>query len=86
MKNGCVEYYGGTKQWYKDGKLHRIDGPARELINGNKYWLQHGKLHRLDGPAVEYDCGLKYWFYRGVQMFCFSQEEFERILKLKAFW
>ena len=34
MKNGLeIDEY-GTKYWYKDGKLHRDDGPAIEYING----------------------------------------------------
>lgn len=51
----------GTKQWLKDGKLHREDGPAvitysdcyDDEIRGMQ-WYQNGKLHREDGPASLY--------------------------------
>ena len=55
----------GTKSWYLDGKLHRIDGPAIEDANGSKYWYLNGKLHRVDGPAVEYADGSKRWYLNG---------------------
>ncbi len=45
----------------------------------------HPVSHRLDGPAVEFVSGMKVWAYCGEQMKCSSQEEFERILKLKGF-
>ncbi len=28
----------GTKYWFKNGKLHREDGPACEYTDGSKYW------------------------------------------------
>lgn len=40
--------------WYKNGTLHRDDGPAIELKNGSKeYWVE-GNRHRENGPAVEH--------------------------------
>ena len=72
--------------YYLNNKLHRIDGPAKEYISGSKYWYQNGKCHRIDGPAVEYSNGEKYWFYEGEEINCKSQEEFERLIKLKLFW
>ena len=45
-----------------------------------------GKLHRVDGPACEWANGGKYWYYHGTKLDCSSQEEFEKLLKLKAFW
>ena len=38
--------------WYKEGMLHREDGPAYRHKN-NRYWFHKGNLHRLDGPAVD---------------------------------
>jgi len=74
----AVEYKNGDEQWYRDGKLHRedgpakvstdqyrVDGPAVEHINGSKYWYLNGKLHRTDGPAVEYSNGDKAWYLNG---------------------
>ena len=53
--------------------------------NGTKAWYNLGKRHREDGPAVEYADGNKDWFYHGVHVDCSSQEEFERLIKLKVF-
>lgn len=39
--------------WYKDGKPHREDGPAKIFVSGVKQWWWEGKLHRLDGPCIE---------------------------------
>ena len=39
-RTGCF-IDGGDKYWYKEGKLHREDGPAVEYDNGQKrYWLE----------------------------------------------
>jgi hypothetical protein len=32
----------GTKYWYQNDKLHRLDGPACEYANGDKYWYIKG--------------------------------------------
>jgi hypothetical protein len=48
-------------KWYKNGKLHREDGPAIEY-NGTKEWYKNGKLHREDGPAIEWTDGSESWY------------------------
>jgi len=53
---------------------------------GTKRWTLNGQYHREDGPAVEYANGFKYWYYHGKCIDCSSQEEFERLIKLKALW
>jgi len=58
----------GNKHWYKDGKLHREDGPAIEYSNGSKHWHQNGKRHREDGPAVEYVDGGRHWYLNDVYL------------------
>jgi len=62
---GIVEWENGTKYWYKDGLLHREDGPAVEWADGAKFWYKEGKLHRIDGPAIEYANGSKLWYEKG---------------------
>lgn len=52
----------GSKEWYRDGKLHREDGPAIERANGDKEWYRNGRLHREDGPAIERADGSKLWY------------------------
>jgi len=55
----------GKKFWYRDGELHRDDGPAREYPDGHKDWYRNGKLHRDNGPAREYPDGHKDWYRNG---------------------
>ena len=57
----------GNKRWRnKNGKLHRLDGPAVELSNGGKRWYLNGRLHREGGPAVEHSDGHKEWWLNGI--------------------
>ena len=60
-----VMIYDNRTEWYMNGKLHRIDGPAVEYTNGTKYWYMNGKCHRENGPALEYAHGSKSWWING---------------------
>ena len=62
-RNGkpAVEYYDGdvlrAMEYYKLGKLHNTEGPARKVLNsdGSTLLEEHyfgGSLNRSDGPAV----------------------------------
>jgi hypothetical protein len=82
----ALEWDNGGKLWYWHGQYHRQDGPACEYAYGTKIWCWHGKYHREDGPAYEDANGFKVWFWHGQQIHCQSNEEFLRIVKLKAFW
>jgi hypothetical protein len=53
---------------------------------GNIRWYYDDRLHREDGPALEYMNGLKFWYYHGKYIRCTSQRQFDRMIKLKAFW
>jgi hypothetical protein len=64
---GIVEWWDGAKKWYKEGKLHRLDGPAVEYSNGRKYWYKEGKRHREDGPAIEYSNGTREWWIYDIE-------------------
>jgi predicted lipoprotein with Yx(FWY)xxD motif len=55
----------GTRRWYRDGLLHREDGPALELPDGTRRWYRNGQLHREDGPAVERHDGTREWWVDG---------------------
>lgn len=44
-------------EWSMNGKLHRINGPAREWPNGDQEWYQNGLIHRSDGPALVSEVG-----------------------------
>ena len=64
-RNGMIEYANGDREWWRDGKRHREDGPAVELANGSRFWCRNGKLHREDGPAIEYPDGYRAWYRYG---------------------
>ena len=72
-------------EYYKDGKLHRENGPALEYADGVKIWYKEGELHREDGPALEWSNGDKHWYQNG-----FSHREdgpaVEYINGNKEFW
>ena len=85
MKNGKQIDIWGDEVWYKDGELHREDGPARIHSNGTKVWYKDGKLHREDGPAVIKKDGTKRWYLNGE--FFLKEKWWERISdewKIKA--
>jgi len=42
-RNGLLEDVHGNKTWWKNGLLHREDGPAVEWINGFKSWWINGE-------------------------------------------
>ena len=83
------DHYDGIKQWFLNGKTHREDGHAIEGVDGYKSWYINGKRHREDGPAIEYDNGpgeWKEWWVNGERLPCTTQVQFERLMRLKAFW
>ena len=61
----AIEWRGGRKTWYLNGKKHREDGPAVEDPYGYKEWWINGQHHREDGPAVEDTNGDKEWWING---------------------
>jgi hypothetical protein len=65
MQEYTVRVYNDRTEWYQNGQLHRINGPAIEWANGAKSWWQKDLLHRLDGPAIEWATGDKEWFQNG---------------------
>ena len=56
-----------STRWYKNGQLHREDGPAVEWVDGSKEWFIDGKHHRENGPAIEWDDGKREWYLNGVR-------------------
>jgi hypothetical protein len=70
-------------RWYDERDIVR-----KAVYPNNKgtfYYDGNARHHRLDGPAREWAAG-KEWYIHGERIFCSSQEEFERLMKLKAFW
>jgi len=75
------ESYPNQKRWYIDGKIRII-----EYDNGMKsYWLDR-KRHREDGPAFIDNKGNEEWYLNDERIYCETQEEFEKLMKLRAFW
>lgn len=70
----------GNIFWYKDGLLHREDGPAIEYKGGSKGWWIEGRLHREDGPAIEYQNGAKQWFLNDIE---YTEVDFKYWLEKK---
>ena len=48
MEDGMHVDTHGNKAWYKDGKLHRVDGHAQEWEDGEKRWYLNGKIYSFD--------------------------------------
>jgi hypothetical protein len=64
MKQGLKKDAVGNRRWYKDGELHREDGPAIDLIKGHLEWWLGGIQHREDGPAIVNN-NLEVWVFDG---------------------
>jgi hypothetical protein len=60
-------------------------GILSEWPDGTTIWSLNNKWHREDGPNVEWPNGEK-WCLNGQHIPCATQEEFERLMKLRAFW
>ena len=75
METYTVQVYGGTREWYQNDKLHRLDGPAIEFADGTRYWYKNNLLHRTDGPAIEFASGTREWFIEGKLL---TEEQFNQ--------
>jgi len=63
--NGPAVMSPTSKEWYKHGIKHNIDGYA-VFINDKNFtrmeWWKEGKLHRINKPAiVDTDGTIEYW-------------------------
>lgn len=61
----AVEYVNGTKEYYKKGIRHRLNGPAIIFYTGTEEWWKNGLRHRLNGPAIKYANGDEEWWENG---------------------
>jgi hypothetical protein len=68
MKQGKHVSLSGTERWYRDGRLHREDGPAVTYYDGTECWFINGLRHRADGPAIIYDDGSESWYLNGKEV------------------
>lgn len=59
----AVIHASGTKEYYREGKRHRIVGPAVIHANGDlEYWVD-GQLSKYGEPAIDYDHRKEYWVH-----------------------
>ncbi len=55
-------HHHGRREYWQNGKRHRVDGPALITEDGDEFWFLNGDAHRKNGPAIVYindDC--EYW-------------------------
>ena len=59
---------------------------------GDKRWRYNGLIHRLNGPAIILNHStfnsyvVKDWWFNDQYIKCSSQEEFDRLIKLRLLW
>jgi hypothetical protein len=91
----AIENTNGSQVWYLNGKRHRVGGPAYYTsgcsltkgtipATGYREYYVNGKRHREDGPACEWASGYVEYFLNGE--YIDTLQEYERMLRLKAFW
>ena len=64
----CIDGPCVWEDHYKNGVLHREDGPAVVKEDGSEYWYLDGCLHRLTGPAVFLANGDKLYYINGYKL------------------
>ena len=82
MKNGLIIDEEGTKRYYLNGILHRVDGPAIEWAGGVKSWCLNGERHRVDGPAIECANGDKWWYLNDKE---YTEDQYNNIMMIENF-
>ena len=82
-----IDMYGVIRYQDANHRLHRENGPAIIFPDGDSSWFFDGKLHRINGPAIDWKVeGRFVWALHGVRVDCTTQEEFEQLMRMKAFW
>jgi hypothetical protein len=82
-KNGMYTRPDGTREWFRDGRHHREDGPAIERPDGARFWCLHGEYHRTDGPACEWLNGARAWWLHG-EWFNSAEDHAVAVAKIHA--
>jgi len=49
----------GDIVWFKNGVIHRSDGPAMELKNGDKVWALNGKVVSEQEVIAQHEADLR---------------------------
>lgn len=64
----------------------------KQILDYSTHYYKNGRRHRIDGPAVIYHedhpfrPNAQEWHLDGEIINCSSQQEFIRLVNLKAFW
>lgn len=68
-------------------EINGIDTGSFSIISDDEknIYYKSGKLHREDGPAIEYKDGWKEYYLFGEKLNISSNDELQKIIKLKAF-
>lgn len=74
--NPVIDKY-GTKRWYSNNKLHRINGPAIKYKDGRSCWCVNDELHRINGSAIENLDGIEWFYFYGIH---YSNLEYQQIM------
>ena len=48
VKNGLYATKYGARYWYKNGNLHRDDGPAVEWVDGGLWWYYNDMKYSFE--------------------------------------
>jgi hypothetical protein len=70
----------------EDGIEYDVEYDGVNSVWISTHYYHNGRLSRVKGPAVQYNGGSKEWYYQGKKIDCNSQEEFDKLIKLKTFW
>ena len=62
----CKITWDNSIRYYKNGEVHKEDGPAIILKNGTKYWVINSKIHNEISHAYE-DSKCKSWWYNNIR-------------------
>lgn len=82
-----------TKTWREGTATYHKTGDSLHIVYDSgieSYWVDNIR-HREDGyayfaPAYNGYDEIKRWYYQGEKINCETQEQFERLIKMKVFW
>lgn len=64
----CFKARVGNIRWYKNGIIHRNNGPALQWTEGTDCYYKDGFLHRENGPAID-GRAISVWYINGIKQY-----------------
>ena len=88
MEDDWIEIKGfATSKEFHTYRSSKLDLEKDVSSDSVYYYDKDCRLHNPFGPASHvYSTDTKEWFIHGYYINCNTQEEFERYMRLKAFW